>query len=56
MDLHFWCDHKSGYCRTGEFIDEIIDEAFESVDEGYYLSGTGELSTDDSYINYLNRN
>lgn len=38
-------------------IDEAIDNAIddEPWDEGYYYSGTGEWSEDDSYIDYLNR-
>lgn len=35
---------------------EPIDAEPHGMDEGYYLSGSGELSNDDSYIDYLNRN
>lgn len=38
----------SGVCS------ECWDDMIEPEDEGYYYSGTGEWSGDDSYIDYLN--
>lgn len=44
-----------GVCWDAMFPDEDEEEDYYE-DEGYYLSGSGEMSNDDSYIDYLNRN
>lgn len=53
----WYCDycgynHVTISCPNDDFDDEWDDEPY---DEGYYYSGTGEWSEDDSYIDYLNR-
>ena len=46
------CDSETQKCHSGGC--DMCDPA-EYSDEGYYYSGTGEWSEDDSYIDYLNR-
>ena len=44
-------------CVCGYWVSRYtyVEDEDEPYDEGYYYSGTGEWSGDDSYIDYLNR-
>lgn len=48
-DPHLLCDHEMGGCEVEDDHDPDDDH-----EPDQYWSGTGELMSDDSYIDYLN--
>lgn len=54
-DKGTWVDETEGdVCMDNDGEDGAHEPEEEPYDEGYYYSGTGEHSNDDSYIEYLN--